>query len=104
MTRLQTLLDTLARIRVITPADVIALRQAVFGGDAIVSMAEAQMLIELDDATVTRAPEWRAFYTEALTDYLVRQQPPIGYVDEVGTAWLIGALQRDGAVRAESAL
>ena len=32
MTRLQTLLDTLARIRVITPADVIALRQAVFGG------------------------------------------------------------------------
>ena len=104
MSSLPVLIDSLMRARAIGADDVVRLRQAVFGGDAMVSQAEAEALIRLDHVATADTAQWNAFYAEALTDYLVRQQAPAGYVDETGAAWLIGALSEFSVARSDHGL
>ncbi|WP_306117860.1 MULTISPECIES: hypothetical protein [unclassified Roseitalea] len=81
----------------ITEADVLTLRLEVFG-DGVVSRAEAEALFALDRSCRDRAPEWVTFFVEALTDYLVNQEPPRGYISEHNADWLIRAIATDGVV------
>ncbi len=100
---LAALATDLKRAGRITGADVAALRGAVFG-DMTATRAEAEALVELDEAVAERAPDWAMFYVEALTDLAVRQQQPAGYVTDADAAWLIDMLSRDGRVRGDSEL
>ena len=79
----------------ITPEDVLAVRRAVWP-DGRVSDAEAGIVFDLNRAIAEPTAEWRDFFIEALTDYVVNQKAPRGYVDEANAAWLIAEVDRDG--------
>lgn len=87
------------------PAEgVIAMRKLVFGGDCTVSAEEAEGLFALDECVADAAPEWRAFFLEAMTDYVVRQQAPEGYVDAEKAKWLVERVTRDGRLKSATEL
>lgn len=78
--------------------DVLALRQAVFG-EITVTPDEVEALFRIDEGTEKRVSEWRAFFLEAMTDWLVRQQEPSGYITQQQADWLIARIEADGRVR-----
>lgn len=79
----------------ISAEDVLAIRRAVWP-DGVVARAEAETLFELHRAARGAGPEWRAFFIEAITDFVVNGTEPRGYVDDEISAWLIGQLDGDG--------
>ena len=81
----------------IKDADVLRLRRA-FNDDHTISADEAEALLALNDACPIKDPSWSAFYIEALTDYLVFQVKPEGYVVADNASWLIERIGRDGHV------
>lgn len=89
--------DIVARGEV-TADDVLALRGVVFG-EITVTPGEVEALFLIDEGTERRVPEWRAFFLEAMTDWLVRQQEPSGYITQDQADWLIARIEADGRVR-----
>jgi len=84
----------------VTSADIMALRQNIFG-DITVTREEAEALFLIDEGTERRVAEWRDLFLEALTDWLIRQQAPRGYVTDEQADWLIARIEaarraRDG--------
>ena len=94
---LNSLLQTLEAAKTVTPADVLALRREVFG-DNHVSIAEADTIFRLNSTDVNRCAEWADFFMEAITDFVVRQTLPYGYVDESNASWLIARISHDNRV------
>ncbi len=83
----------------LTAGDAMALRQIVYGGDQCVSQAEAEALFRLNADAGTHSQEWRQFFVEAMTDYVVRQAKPSGYIDQGNADWLIAQMRKAGRVR-----
>ena len=81
----------------ITPADVAMLRREIFA-NGIVSRAEADRLFALDTACSDRCAEWRILFVEAITDYIVHQEKPCGYISAENAEWLIQAVSHDDVV------
>jgi hypothetical protein len=79
----------------ISADDVLALRREVWP-DGAISEDEAAELFALNRAAREAGPEWTDFFVEAITEYVVNQRPPRGYVDEAAAAWLIGEIEQDG--------
>jgi len=79
----------------IGPLDVRHMRGEVFR-DGIVSHAEAKALFALDGAVSDKCPEWAEFFVEALTDFIVDQAEPRGYVSLANAQWLISRVSHDG--------
>lgn len=90
----QRLADIQARGR-ITDADVLAMRQA-FYADAVIAADEAEALVALNEVARGASSAWADFYIDALTDYVVRQQTPEGFVDQAKADWLVDRIGRDG--------
>ncbi|WP_339928862.1 hypothetical protein [uncultured Brevundimonas sp.] len=78
--------------------DVLALRRVVFD-EITVTPDEVEALFRIDEGTEKRVPEWRAFFLEAMTDWLVRQQEPSGYITPQQADWLIARIGADRRVR-----
>jgi hypothetical protein len=82
----------------ITADDVLALRQRVFL-KGVVTEADAELAFLLNDRLHHDAdPAWPAFFVEALTDYVVTQAQPAGYVSDENAAWLMQRIGRSGHV------
>ncbi|MEI9964028.1 MAG: hypothetical protein WDM92_04310 [Caulobacteraceae bacterium] len=90
---------SLAGKRALGADDAMAVRRAVYAADATISREEAEALVALNDAAASSAPEWKDLYVEALTDYVVYQQDPRGYVDEDRARWLMAQVARDGRIK-----
>ena len=80
----------------ISAADVLALRREIWP-DGAVSDAEASALFDLNRVAGKAGPEWSDFFVEAMTEYVVNQRAPRGYVDDGAAQWLIAGIERDGA-------
>ncbi len=78
----------------IESSDVLAARRAVFGGDGAVSLAEAEGLFEIERARTAHADGWSELFVEALTDYVLNQQPPVGYLSAENAAFVEGQIKR----------
>ena len=87
----------------ITAEDALAVRQRLYGDDAI-SRDEAQAIADIDASAASTAPEWKALYLEALSDFVVFQQTPRGYVDDATAGWLTALVLRDGRIRTDTEL
>src|SRR5262245_37304101 len=87
----------------ITPLDVLELRQLVFR-DGVVACAEADALFQLNETCMEQCVEWREFFVEAITDYIVHQEKPAGYVSAKNADWLITAISHDGKVDTDTEL
>jgi len=82
----------------ITADDVLKLRHRVFW-KGLVTSADAEMVFVLNDRLQRNAdPSWALFFVEALTDYLVFQAEPHGYISEQNADWLIARIARSGHV------
>ncbi len=100
---LPALLQRIAGARRITAEDALDIRRVLFG-EMEITPIEAEALIALDEAALERSPEWSMLFVEALTDFLVRQRQPAGYIDEAGADWLLSVISRDGQIRTDSEL
>jgi len=87
----------------ISADDVLTLRREVFG-DGIVSEAEAELLFRLNENCPKQDPKWVEFFLEGLTDFVVHQAEPDGYVSESNANWLIERVGKDGRVDTETEL
>lgn len=79
-----------------------ALRAQIWA-DGSVSAAEAEALFDMN-RSVEPSPEWSDFFVEALSDYLLSQGEPRGYVTEDEATWLIRRVNRDGKVETRAEL
>ncbi len=93
----------IASRRSIGPADVLGLR-AICYGDGAISRQAAGWLFALDRVADHGCAEWKAFFLEALTDFIVRQEPPSGHISEVNAQWLIVAISEGGVPTTANAL
>lgn len=87
----------------IRDGDVLKLRRA-FNDDAEISPAEAEALFALNAACPIKDPVWSEFFVEALTDYIVNQAEPEGYIAAENAAWLIERVAADGRVESSTEL
>lgn len=83
--------------------DVIRLRAAMYD-DGILSPQEAETLFRLNDRCRVQDPAWPSFFVEAITDFIVKETPPEGYVTAANAAWLIAAISKDGRVDTKTEL
>lgn len=89
------LLETPGRI---TENDVLHFRREVFR-DGIVSADEAEAIFEINDNVDQKCTAWTDFFVESMTDYVVHQAEPRGYVSNANAEWLCERIARDSIVQ-----
>ncbi len=67
--------------------DVLAVRQHIYRNDRV-DVSELTALIALNGTCNAAVPAWRALFLEAVADYIVRQEAPIGYISPDNADWL----------------
>lgn len=77
----------------ITDPDVAKFRR-IFFEDGIVSSDEADLLFQIDGSCRSAVAGWNEFLVEAITDYLVFQAHPQGYVTSDNAHWLFDRFSR----------
>jgi hypothetical protein len=87
----------------IKDVDVLKLRAAYYE-DGTISSDEADMLLAANTASPVQDPGWAPFLVEAITDYIVNQVPPEGYITAENAAWLIRHISKDGLVATKTEL
>ncbi|MEO1280203.1 MAG: hypothetical protein AAFV69_00565 [Pseudomonadota bacterium] len=87
----------------IRDGDVQRLRRA-FYADGDISADEASQLFAIHDACNVQDDSWADFFVEAVSDYMVRQAQPEGYVTVENADWLLEAISRDGFVQTKTEL
>jgi hypothetical protein len=87
----------------IRDADVLKFRR-IFYEDGIVAHDEAEILFKLNDACSANDASWAEFFVEALTDFVVYQTQPQGYVTADNVSWLIARISKNGIVDSKTEL
>lgn len=87
----------------ITAEDAIQVRAAIYP-DLTVTADEAEAMFEVNDTAHSTCPEWKMLFIEALTDHVVRQMRPPGYVDAAVADWLCARILQDGRVKSDTEL
>jgi hypothetical protein len=81
----------------ITAADVLKFRRS-FYADALISSDEAAQLIALNRACTKADPAWLECFVEMITDHVVNQAVPEGYVTKENADWLVEQIATNGVV------
>jgi hypothetical protein len=81
----------------IRDADVLRLRRN-FDDDGRISAEEAETILAMNDACPVQDPAWADCFVETITDYVVEQAEPHGYITAENARWLIARISRDGKV------
>ena len=103
MTDLNVLLQNVLDIRMLEESRFSEIRRAVFD-DGKVSTEEADLIFKID-TEIAHLPEgWNEFFIGALTDFLIRQTLPIGYVDPIHASWLMERIEHDDHISEETEL
>jgi hypothetical protein len=87
----------------VNDSDVLYLRREVYG-DGIVSRKECDSLFALDRSIREKPDSWLEFFVESVSDYLVNQEAPRGYVSDDNADWLVRSISSDGVVDTQSEL
>jgi hypothetical protein len=87
----------------ITAMDTQALRHWAWA-DGMLSQRDAQALFELNAHAKSKDPEWIAFFTEAVCDFVIDGSEPKGYVSEKDALWVIEEIDKDGRVESAGEL
>ncbi len=82
----------------LTPQDVLAMRQHYFGDNAI-ALREGDELFAIAALIGDGGcREWHQFFSEAITELLVHQVSPPGYLSEENARWFMDRIMEDGHV------
>ncbi|MEM9029181.1 MAG: hypothetical protein AAGC70_12510 [Pseudomonadota bacterium] len=87
----------------IRDSDVARLR-ALFYADGEISAVEATGLFEINDACRVQDRSWAEFFVEAVSDYVVQDAEPAGYITTANADWVIDAVTRTGRLRTRTEL
>ncbi|MCH9809030.1 MAG: hypothetical protein K0U74_14995 [Alphaproteobacteria bacterium] len=87
--------ESIANRGSIREADVQQLRRTVYE-DGRISPQEAEQLIALNAACPVQDQAWHDVFQEALTDFMVHQAQPSGYVTLENSRWLVSQLAPGG--------
>ena len=87
----------------IKDADVLRLRRN-YDDEGRISAEEAETILALNSACPVQDPAWAGCFVETITDYLVEQTEPHGYITAENARWLIARLSRDGRVETKTEL
>lgn len=83
--------------------DVLDMRQNVFA-NGVLCKDEAIGLLAVQANCAVKCPEWDEFFVEALSDFLVDNVEPAGYVNEKQAKWLMAAISRGKHVASRTEL
>lgn len=78
-------------------ADVMKLRRIIYA-EAGIAAGDIEALFAINEIARIQAPAWPAFFVEAVTDFMINELPPQGYVTAANADWLIQRIGRDGRV------
>ncbi len=95
--------EAICRRGCIRDTDVKQLRERFYDVDRMPDQ-EIECLFEINDACKVQDPSWAEFFVEAITDYIVCDTVPEGYLTKENGDWLIGRIARDGTVRTQTEL
>lgn len=87
----------------VTEDNVLRLRHAFFQ-DGDISRHEAETLFDINRSCTEQDDGWPQFFIEALTDFIVHQEQPQGYVTVENADWLIARVFEDGHVETRTEL
>lgn len=87
----------------IADSDVMKMRSVTYA-DGTISAEEADALFALNSAGLPCGRAWEEYFIEAITDYLVDQVEPVGYVTAENAQWLIERIGHDGRVETRTEL
>jgi hypothetical protein len=87
----------------IKDSDVLRLHYAL-EKDAQLGQEEAERLLALNGSCPIQAPLWREFFIPVLTEHVVHQLPPDGYVTADKAKWLISQISKGGRVATKTEL
>jgi hypothetical protein len=87
----------------IKDADVLKLRRSYYD-DGSITAEEAETILALNDACPVQDPAWADCFVETITDYVVEQAQPEGYLTVENAQWLIERISRDGKVESKTEL
>ncbi len=87
----------------IKDADVLKLRRSYYD-DGRITPEEAETILALNDACPVQDPAWADCFIETITDYLVDQAEPEGYLTVENAQWLTDRIARDGRVDSKTEL
>jgi hypothetical protein len=96
-------IDEIMRRGSIKDVDVLRLRSA-YHCDGVITAEEAETLFRLNDACPVQDPAWPDFFIEAVTDYLVNQAEPEGYLTADDAKRLIARLSKDDMIARKTEL
>jgi hypothetical protein len=81
--------------------DVAMLRRAL-AVEACLKVADAEALFRIQDACPVQDPAWADFFVDTITDFLVREAEPSGYLTRGQGAWLVARISNNGAIRTKT--
>ena len=87
----------------IKDADVLKLRRSYYD-DGHITAEEAEAIIALNDACPVQDPAWADCFVETISDYIVDQAQPEGYLTAANATWLIERISKDGRVETKTEL
>jgi hypothetical protein len=85
----------------IKDADVLKLRHSYYD-DGQITPDEADTIFALNEACPVQDPAWADCFVETITDYIVEQAKPQGYLTADNAAWLIQRISKDGRIEAKT--
>ena len=87
----------------IKDADVLKLRRNYYD-DSRISAEEAETIFALNDACPVQDPAWADCLVETITDYVVEQMQPEGYITAENAQWLVERISREGRIESKTEL
>lgn len=77
----------------INASEIAQVRRAIFK-DGLVSREEAGQLFEIERGRKTHDKDWSDLFVEALTDYVLNQEPPAGYLAHDTANWIMAEISK----------
>lgn len=89
------LLSRIEADSIVTADEIIEMRRCIWN-DNMLTVIEADALFRINDNCQQKPVEWSDFFITGMTNFLVRQTMPTGYIDEANAAWLMQRISHDG--------
>jgi hypothetical protein len=87
----------------IKDADVLKLRRSYYE-DGCIGVEEAETILALHDACPIQDPAWADCFIETITDYIVEQAEPEGYLTAENADWLMRHIAKEGQIGSKTEL
>lgn len=94
MSNVRKILENALTIRMLDETRFVELRRQIFD-DGRVTPDEADLIFAVDSQVEHLPDGWDEFFVGALTDYLIRQELPVGYVTPIQASWLMERIEAD---------